>query len=92
MPDVALFQINQKDLHNVQAFLVLRPGISEYPASQLRERLQQALGPNISFGVQVVPTIDRPPSGKHRFTVSSVRPSWGQSKRSPAELQEMETQ
>jgi hypothetical protein len=55
---------------------VLRPGIREYPASLLRERLRQALGPNIIFTVEVVPEIKRPPSGKHRFTVSSVRPSW----------------
>ena len=77
MPDVALFQINQKDLYNVEVYLVLRPGISEYPAPLLRERLRQALGANVTFSVQVVPKIDRPPSGKHRFTVSSVRPSWG---------------
>jgi phenylacetate-CoA ligase len=77
MPDVALFQINQKDLSNVDVYLVLRPGVTEYPASLLCDRLKQAFGPSISFTTQVVPTIDRPPSGKHRFTVSSVRPSWG---------------
>jgi phenylacetate-CoA ligase len=91
MPDVALFQINQKDLHNIEVHLVLRPGISEYPASLLRERLLQAFGANVTFSVQVVPKIDRPPSGKHRFTVSSVQSSWGPSKQLPAELQEMGT-
>ncbi len=75
--DVALFQVNQKDLHNVEVRLVLRPGTFEYPEARLRTRLRQAFGPNISFKVQVVPRIERPPSGKHRFTVSSVRPSWG---------------
>ena len=79
MPDVALFQINQKDVQNVDVYLVLRPGLHEYPSSLLRERLQHALGPQVTFSVQVVPKIDRPPSGKHRFTVSSVRASWGQS-------------
>jgi phenylacetate-CoA ligase len=77
MPDVALFQINQKDLYNIDVYLVLRPGISEYPSSLLSERLRKALGANVTFNLQVVPKIDRPPSGKHRFTVSSVRPSWG---------------
>jgi phenylacetate-CoA ligase len=76
-PDVALFQINQKDLHNIGVYLVLRPGVSEYPALLLRERLRQAFGPDITFKVEVVPEIKRPPSGKHRFAVSSVRPSWG---------------
>jgi phenylacetate-CoA ligase len=91
IPDVALFQINQKDLHNIAVFLVLRPGRNEYPAALLRERLVQAFGPNIGFTTQVVPKIDRPVSGKHRFTVSSVRPSWGPSQQLPTEPQEMET-
>lgn len=90
MPDVALFQINQKDLSNVDVYLVLRPGVTEYPASLLCDRLKQAFGPSISFTTQVVPKIDRPPSGKHRFTVSSVRPSWGPAQPLPTQPQEME--
>ena len=77
LPDVVLFQVNQKDVHNVEVQLVLRPGAFEYPEVRLRNRLRDAFGSNISFNVQVVPKIERPPSGKHRFTVSSVRPSWG---------------
>lgn len=76
MPDVALFQVNQKDLWNVTVYLVLRPGASDYPASLLRDRLREALGPEISFTAEVVPSIERPPSGKHRFTVSAVKPNW----------------
>jgi len=90
MPDVALFQINQKDLHNIGVYLVLRPGIREYPALLLRERLRRAFGPNIAFSVEVVSEIKRPPSGKHRFTVSSVRPSWGMADRSVPELRGVE--
>jgi phenylacetate-CoA ligase len=90
MPDVALFQINQKDLYNVEVYLVLRPGISEYPSSLLSERLRQALGANVIFSVQVVPKIDRPPSGKHRFTVSSVRPTWGPANNRMPELRGVE--
>jgi len=86
MPDVALFQVNQQDLHNIGVYLVLRPGVREYPASVLRERLRQAFGPNIAFSVEVVPEIKRPPSGKHRFAVSSVRPSWGRDDDSVPEL------
>jgi phenylacetate-CoA ligase len=78
MPDVALFQVNQKDLRNIEVQLVLRPGTFQYPESLLRQRLQRPFGPNISFKVNVVPKIERPTSGKHRFTVSSVRPSWGE--------------
>jgi phenylacetate-CoA ligase len=79
MPEVALFQINQKDLRDIHAYLVLRPGVREYPAELLRGRLRQAFGPEVTFDVQVVPKIERPPSGKHRFIVSSVRASWGSS-------------
>jgi phenylacetate-CoA ligase len=90
MPDVAVFQLNQMDLHNVRVFLVLRPGIREYPASLLRERLRQAFGAGIAFSVEVVPKIKRPPSGKHRFVVSSVRPSWGTADHSVSELRGVE--
>lgn len=76
MPDIALFQVNQKDLWSVTVYLVLRPGAKDYAASLLRQRLREALGPEISFTVDVVPAIERPPSGKHRFTVSAVKPSW----------------
>jgi len=90
MPEVALFQINQKDLTNIAVYLVLRPGANEYPDSLLRDRLRQALGPQVHFTVQVVPTIERPPSGKHRFTVSSVKPSWGSAAQRSESLERVE--
>jgi phenylacetate-CoA ligase len=80
MPEVALFQINQRQLHEVDVLLVLRPGTNGYPAELLRLRLNKAFGPEMRITVQVVSEIKRPPSGKHRFTVSSVRPSWTQEK------------
>lgn len=75
--EVASFQLNQKTLHEVRVYVVLRPGIEHYDSSRLRGKLREALGPEISFTVDVVPVIERPPSGKHRFTVSAVKPSWG---------------
>ena len=90
MPDVALFQINQKDLTNVAVYLVLRPGVGQYPERLLRDRLQQALGPQVTFTIQVVPSIERPPSGKHRFTVSSVKPSWTTAAQQPEVLEKVE--
>lgn len=90
MPDVALFQINQTDLENVTVYLVLRPGITEYAERLLRDRLRQALGPSVCFSIQVVCDIARPPSGKHRFTVSSVKPTWGSSGRAAAVLEQVE--
>jgi phenylacetate-CoA ligase len=78
IPEVALFQINQVDLRDIRVDLVLRPGAKQYPKEVLRQRLVEAFGPGAPFCVRVVPKIDRPPSGKHRFTVSSVRPAWGE--------------
>jgi phenylacetate-coenzyme A ligase PaaK-like adenylate-forming protein len=79
MPEVALFQINQKELREVDVYLVLRPDVSTYPAELLRQRLKETFGPSVRVVVQVVSEIERPPSGKHRFTVSKVRAPWNQS-------------
>ena len=76
MPEVALFQINQVSLRDIRVYLVLRPGVTHYPEELLRKRLLQAFGAGAPFCVRVVPGIERPASGKHRFTVSSVRPTW----------------
>jgi phenylacetate-CoA ligase len=86
IPEVALFQINQVDLRDIRVYLTLRPGITEYPKELVRKRLAQAFGPGAPFCIRVVPKIDRPPSGKHRFTVSSVRPSWGENSQSHSKL------
>jgi phenylacetate-CoA ligase len=80
MPEIALFQINQKELREIDVYLVLRPDVNTYPAELLRQRLQNAFGPSVHFTVQLVSEIQRPPSGKHRFTVSRVRAPWDQSK------------
>jgi phenylacetate-CoA ligase len=78
IPQVTLFQVNQKDLADVDVYIVLKAGVSEYPKTLLNERLRAAFGPLVQFTTKVVPTIERPQSGKHRFTVSSVRASWQQ--------------
>jgi phenylacetate-CoA ligase len=83
MPEVALFQIEQKSLKDISVSLVLRPGTKEYPSKLLHERLQQAFGPSARFQVSTVPKIERPPSGKHRFAVSSVPVPWGAAHLSP---------
>jgi phenylacetate-CoA ligase len=82
MPQVALFQVNQIGLEDIRVLLVLRPDVKEYPAEILKQRLDQAFGPKVNYKVEVVAHIDRPPSGKHRFTVSSVRTRWGVASRS----------
>lgn len=86
MPEVALFQINQVSLRDIRVYLVLRAGVSEYPQELLRKRLLHAFGAGAPFCVRVVPSIERPPSGKHRFTVSSVRPTWRETNHSHSKL------
>jgi len=76
LPEVASFQINQKSLRELDAYLVLRPGVTEAPVNLLRERLRRATGPHVTLNVQVVPKIERPPSGKHRFVISTVQTEW----------------
>jgi phenylacetate-CoA ligase len=79
MPEVALFQINQRELTKIDVYLVLRPDVSTYPVELLHRRLHEAFGPSVHLNVQLVSEIQRPPSGKHRFTVSKVRAAWNQS-------------
>jgi phenylacetate-CoA ligase len=91
MPQIALFQVNQTSLQNVSVLLVLRPGVSDYPKELLRRRFEEAFGPGVTFEIRVVPEIQRPASGKHRFTVSSVRGSWGADAHAPLEVQGVKT-
>jgi phenylacetate-CoA ligase len=91
MREVVSFQVNQKDLFNIRIELVLRSGVTDYPATQFRARLRKIFGSTVTLDVEVVPKINRLPSGKHRFTVSSVKPSWGLSKPLPPEPQEIGT-
>jgi phenylacetate-CoA ligase len=80
MPEVSLFQFVQKSTADVRIYLVLRPGEAGYRSALLDERLRLALGPRVQFTVETVEKIDRPPSGKHRFVISSVAPPWGSGK------------
>jgi phenylacetate-CoA ligase len=76
MPEVSLFQFVQRSLHDIQVYLVLRPGETAYRSELLEDRLRKAFGPDVSFQVHTVPKIDRPSSGKHRFVISSVKAPW----------------
>ena len=76
VPEVAQFQVEQKTPHEIHVSFTLRPGLQGDPAERLRAMLRQALGSEIDFVIRMVGSIQRPPSGKHRFTTSAVRPSW----------------
>jgi len=76
VPEVMRFQLNQRSITDVDVYVVLRPEVLDYPEALLRNRIRGALGPNVAFRLNVVSDIDRPASGKHRFTISAVRPDW----------------
>ena len=76
LPQVSNFQVVQESLRVVRVQLVLRSGGDEEILNCLRNRLSQALGPEVSCEVRTVSRIHRPASGKHRFTVSSVPIPW----------------
>lgn len=77
LPDVTSFQVIQESLRFVRVQVVLRPNPADPGLEDLRRRIGQALGSEVSCEVATVAKIDRPPSGKHRFTVSSVPIPWG---------------
>jgi phenylacetate-CoA ligase len=82
LPEIASFQVEQSNLHEIRVDLVLRPGTREYRAPSILERFRRAVGPDVTVQLQVVPKIDRPHSGKHRFAVSSVPVRWEARKQS----------
>ena len=76
LPQVAQFQLRQTSLREICVEVVLQPGVSEFSGVPLRARLDAALGPEVDCQVKIVDKIQRTASGKHRFTVSTVRPRW----------------
>jgi phenylacetate-CoA ligase len=77
MPAVSQFQLVQDSLDHVRMEVVLSPGASESSLDSLRSRLSESMGAGVRCDVETVQQIERPPSGKHRFTVSSVPIPWG---------------
>jgi len=82
-PHVAQFQILQDSPQSVRMRVVLLPGAADSLMESLRRRLGEVLGQGVNCNVEVVERIEAPPSGKHRFAVSSVPIPWGVKTRSP---------
>jgi phenylacetate-CoA ligase len=77
MPEVTQFQLVQDSLDHVRMEVVLNPGASESSVASVRSRLSESMGAGVRCDVVIVQHIERPRSGKHRFTVSSVPIPWG---------------
>lgn len=81
LPQIQTFQLLQETRDRVRLDYVLRPGVSDFPLEELRRRTQEVLGSSVQCELKSVGQINRPPSGKHRFTISKVPPPWGMNSR-----------
>jgi phenylacetate-CoA ligase len=77
LPQIQTFQLVQETRESVRLEYVLRPGVTEFPLEELHRRTQAVLGASVLCEIKRVDQISRPASGKHRFTISKVRPPWG---------------
>jgi phenylacetate-CoA ligase len=75
--EVSEFQVVQESLDLTRVDIVLQPGATTFDSSALVAAMKDALGEGVTISVQTVPRLDRPPSGKHRFTISKLAMPWG---------------
>jgi phenylacetate-CoA ligase len=76
LPEVSLFQVVQESPTSVRVSIVLRPENKDFPIAKISEKMKEALGPGVDCHVATTESIPVPASGKHRFTISKVKPSW----------------
>ncbi len=76
VPEVSVFQIVQESIDCVRVSIVLRQGVQNFSSEKIREKIAGALGEGVQCEVSTVEAIARSASGKHRFTISRVKPSW----------------
>ena len=81
LSQIQTFQMVQEARDSVRLDYVLQAGASEFPLEELRRRTQEMLGSAVRCELRRVDQIQRPASGKHRFTVSKVAPPWGMNSR-----------
>ena len=75
--EVSEFQVIQESLDLTRVEVVLQPGTTTFDSSSLVAAMKDALGESVTISVQTVPRLDRPQSGKHRFTISKLAMPWG---------------
>lgn len=70
------FQVVQRTKTDVGVDVVLQTGVSSVQTDALRQRMVDTMGSDVNCEIRIVPEIERPTSGKHRFTISEVAPKW----------------
>lgn len=76
IPEVTMFQVFQESIDKVRVSIVLRPGVKDFSSEKLKDQMVAALGQGTHCDLAIVESIPRSSSGKHRFTVSAVTPTW----------------
>jgi phenylacetate-CoA ligase len=70
--DIVKFQVHQTALDHVLVRYVPREGRDAEFEKTLKNRIAERLGAGVAVEIEVCDEILLPPSGKHRFTISSV--------------------
>jgi phenylacetate-CoA ligase len=77
LTQVKQFQFVQHSLDHVRVEVVTPGESASALLRTLKSRIQEVLGEEVKVEIRVVDKIERPLSGKHRFTISSVEIPWG---------------
>lgn len=77
LSEVQTFQIKQTSLNEIQVSIVPRPGVDHVEVQKLAQQIRGMMGTEVNCVFRIVRDIERPASGKHRFTISEVRAPWG---------------
>jgi len=70
------YQVHQKSLGEVNILIQSRSGLSPETLQTLKGKVLDRLGPGVSLTMDVVDRIAPTSTGKHRYIVSEVRPSF----------------
>lgn len=79
--EVREFQVVQESLDLTRVDVVLHDRTKVFDSASLVAAMQAALGGETHIEVKAVESIDRPSSGKHRFTISKLGMPWGSDSR-----------
>ena len=76
VPEVRLFQVLQDSLDHLSISIVLKSATTAPSFSTLKAKAAEMVGSGIQVDISIVDSIPRSASGKHRFTISRVKPNW----------------
>lgn len=81
IPNVKSFQVVQERVGAIRIDVLVGDSNPDAVLEEVRRRLGKAIGPELVYELRRVEKIERPASGKFRFTVSDVPVRWGKEER-----------